>query len=202
VAECLPGVELKAQDGDTYSGTITVKFGLTLVAFGGQADIKYRHDSESVSIDARGQDFRGSSRATAKVQVNARQEGGATAIDVTGDVDVLGPLAQFARTGGVFVTRQLLKDFAACLGAKAMAASATPAVATSRVSGDSASRSPAGDPAVTGAALDATSAESAFSAPVPNRPVSGFALLWQAFAMWVRERLGRRPRRWRGGTIR
>ena len=173
VAECLPGTELRDQDGDTYEGTIALSFGPTRVTFTGQAEITYPPGDKQLSIAARGRDARGASRASAQVLVSVRPQDARTAIDISGDVDVLGPLAQFARAGGVFITRQLLKDFAAAIGARAVA-------------GEAAQEAEQSEGMVAGRATTAPAARSQPAA------VGGFSLVWRAFVAWFRERVGGR----------
>lgn len=171
VAECLPGADLRDRDGDTYQGTITVKFGPTKVTFAGQAEITYPPDGDSVSIVAMGRDSRGASRASAEVLVTAREAAMETAIEIGGNVEVLGPLAQFARTGGVFVTRQLLKEFAVRIGERA-------------------TESSVGSPTAADAdgAADGVDGATTVAVRKPTQTVNGFSLFWGAFTTMVRER--------------
>ncbi|WP_344056955.1 SRPBCC domain-containing protein, partial [Sphaerisporangium rubeum] len=69
VAECFPGARLGSVDGDVYAGSIVVKFGPTTVAFQGQAEIAYDDADRTVTINARGRDGRGATRASAAVTV-------------------------------------------------------------------------------------------------------------------------------------
>jgi carbon monoxide dehydrogenase subunit G len=111
VVTCVPGMTLTAdKGGNVYEGTISVKFGPTTAVFRGQAKVAYDHDAKACDIEAAGVDQKGSTRATASAHI-AASGAYATAIVIDGGFNVTGPLAQFARSGGVFVARALLADF-------------------------------------------------------------------------------------------
>lgn len=119
VVTCLPGAQLGADRGDgTYEGSIAVSFGPIKAVFRGEADLNYDQASKSCKIVGRGQDQRGQSRANATALISALAEGAKTRLTVDGSFNVSGPLAQFARTGGVHLARQLLAEFATNLSAR------------------------------------------------------------------------------------
>lgn len=122
VVTCIPGATLTAQKGpDLYDGTIAVRFGPITAQFRCEATVKYDHAAQSCTIEARGRDQRGSSgmKASAQVTVTGTQT---TLVAIDGGFDVSGPLAQFARTGGVHLARELLAQFASNLAGKLGAA--------------------------------------------------------------------------------
>jgi carbon monoxide dehydrogenase subunit G len=115
VVGCVPGMTLTADKGDgVYEGTISVKFGPTVASFRGQARLSYDHAAKTCDIQAGGVDQKGATRATASAHIAATGQE-VTAVTIDGGFNVTGPLAQFARTGGVFVARALLADFVANL---------------------------------------------------------------------------------------
>lgn len=122
VAACIPGATLEAGEGEgAWRGTITVKFGPTAAVFRGRVQLAYDHDARTCTIEGRGQDGRGASKARASGTVRA--EGlETTTLRIDGAFDVSGPLGQFAQAGGVHVARALLADFAANLGQRLEAA--------------------------------------------------------------------------------
>ena len=66
VASCIPGAALtKSGDGGVYQGTMRVKFGPTLAVFRGEAKLAYEHSARRCTIQGRGIDGRGASRANA-----------------------------------------------------------------------------------------------------------------------------------------
>src|SRR6201982_93556 len=66
VASCIPGAVLtKAGEGGTYQGTMRVKFGPTVALFRGEAKLAYDNSVRRCTIQGRGIDGRGASRANA-----------------------------------------------------------------------------------------------------------------------------------------
>ena len=115
VASCIPGAALTdSGDDGIYRGTIRVKFGPTVVNFRGEATLAYDHAARRCTIEGRGVDQRGASRAVANGEISIAPAGVAAAtLSVTGDFHMTGPLQGFADTGGVHVARALLGEFAA-----------------------------------------------------------------------------------------
>lgn len=113
VAACIPGAELTELTPDgAHRGKVTFKFGPTLAVFRGETRLTYDHPVKRCSIEARGIDQKGASRARARFDVQAL---GTNTTDVTmqGGFEVAGPLEMFASAGGVHVARALMKEFAA-----------------------------------------------------------------------------------------
>ncbi|MBV9828068.1 MAG: SRPBCC family protein [Alphaproteobacteria bacterium] len=121
VASCIPGAALtKADDAGKYQGTMRVKFGPTVAQFRGEAKLAYDHAARRCSIEGRGIDGRGASRANATGLVEAAGTD-MTVLKVEGNFHITGPLETFANAGGVHLARALLTEFAANV-AKLMAA--------------------------------------------------------------------------------
>ena len=113
VAACLPGATLtKSDDKGGYQGTMRVKFGPTVAQFRGEAKLAYDHAARRCSIEGRGIDGRGASRANATGVVEASGTE-TTLLRVEGNFHVTGPLETFANAGGVHLARALLAEFAA-----------------------------------------------------------------------------------------
>ena len=112
VASCIPGALLtKSGEDSTYQGTMRVKFGPTVAVFRGEAKLAYDHSVRRCTIQGRGIDGRGASRANASGTVEAT--GGATTLlKVEGNFSVTGPLETFANAGGVHLARAILAEFA------------------------------------------------------------------------------------------
>jgi carbon monoxide dehydrogenase subunit G len=197
VASCIPGATLAPErDGDTWKGSIRVKFGPTVAIFRGEAALSYDHDKKRCTIEGRGIDQRGASRALANgiVSVSGTSE---TELTVEGEYSVTGPLETFANAGGVHVARALLGEFAKNMGAL---------VAERRESSTpQASPSPAdaGDPASAAIAPPSPSAPSESAGQPARTPVAppqprqaaelnAFALLWAAFKSWLSSLFGKR----------
>lgn len=117
VARCLPGVVLDGENDDgSYRGSIEVSFGPTKANFSGRATIESAPTPPEITITASGSDDQGRTRAAARLIVTAKEAGSSTQLEVSGSVDVIGPLASFAETGGRYIATGLLEQFAECLG--------------------------------------------------------------------------------------
>lgn len=181
VAACIPGAQLAPSTGDgLWRGSIKVKFGPTVAAFRGEAKLDYDHDAHRCSIEGRGIDQRGASRALANGAVlAAAAEGNSTRLTVNGSFTVTGPLETFANAGGVHVARALLAEFANNMANRAMAAApaATPTASDTGADAPSMAAAPAAPPAP--------------PPPAPAAEINAFGLLWRAFLSWLSSLFGR-----------
>jgi uncharacterized protein len=180
VAACIPGAQLAPSTGDgLWRGSIKVKFGPTVAAFRGEAKLDYDHDAHRCSIEGRGIDQRGASRALANGEVLAAAEGNSTRLTVNGSFTVTGPLETFANAGGVHVARALLVEFANNMANRAIAAApaATPAASDTGADAPSAAATPAAPPAP--------------PPPAPAAEINAFGLLWRAFLSWISSLFGK-----------
>jgi carbon monoxide dehydrogenase subunit G len=180
VAACIPGAQLAPSTGDgLWRGSIKVKFGPTVAAFRGEAKLDYDHDAHRCSIEGRGIDQRGASRALANGEVLAAAEGNSTRLTVNGSFTVTGPLETFANAGGVHVARALLAEFANNMANRAMAAApaATPTASDNGADAPSMAAAPATPPAP--------------PPPAPAAEINAFGLLWRAFLSWLSSLFGR-----------
>jgi carbon monoxide dehydrogenase subunit G len=97
VASCIPGATLtKAGDNGAYQGTMRIKFGPTVAQFRGEAKLAYDHGARRCSIEGRGIDGRGASRANASGVVEASGTD-TTVLKVESNFNVTGPLETFAQ---------------------------------------------------------------------------------------------------------
>ena len=169
VAGCIPGATLEEAEGDgVYKGTIRVRFGPTVATFSGEATLAYDHDARRCTIDGRGIDRKGASRATASGTVTAGGDA-VTVLTVDGSFNVTGPLETFANAGGVHVARALLHDFAANMARKAGSKQA----GAQQDGGSSAGK-------------DDTNEQPSADAP-RAQAAGGIGLLWRAFAAWLKQ---------------
>jgi uncharacterized protein len=180
VAACIPGAQLAPSTGDgLWRGSIKVKFGPTVAAFRGEAKLDYDHDAHRCSIEGRGIDQRGASRALANGEVLAAAEGNSTRLTVNGSFTVTGPLETFANAGGVHVARALLAEFANNMANRAMAAAPAAAVAPDQAAPEtSLAAAPAAPPPPP-------------PPPVPATELNAFGLLWRAFLSWISSLFGK-----------
>ena len=180
VVECLPGAELlEAQDERTFTGRMRVKVGPVTASFRGRARFdELDAAARRVRMSGEGQDTggAGSAKMTMVSVVESLPDGGAR-IRVQSDVEVVGKLMQFGRGLMEEVSRQMFKQFAACVATKLetepAASSSTP---QSAPPANSSPDNPANQPKPSTAAPE---------------PVSALPLLWRALLAWLR-RLFRR----------
>ncbi|MGH7096628.1 MAG: SRPBCC family protein [Stellaceae bacterium] len=162
VASCIPGATLvKTGEDGAYQGTMRVKFGPTVATFRGEARLAYDHAARRCTIEGRGIDGRGASRANASGVVEAG--GGATTVlKVEGNFTVTGPLETFANAGGVHLARAILAEFAENM-AKLVAGRSAPAA--------EAQTEPAAAP----------------NPPSQAGELRAGGILWRAFLSWLRQ---------------
>jgi carbon monoxide dehydrogenase subunit G len=197
VASCIPGAALTAADegGGAYQGTMQVRFGPTRAIFRGQAKLAYDDAERRCTIEGRGIDGRGASRALASGVVTASgvmtADGAETTIlKVEGKFNVTGPLETFANAGGVHLARALLAEFAGNMAR--LAAQRTPPAAEvtphPRIGSGSASAADA-DPALfpPGEERAAVSGASPPPRPPAAAELHGGALIWRAFLGWFKQ---------------
>lgn len=130
VASCLPGGELKSDNGDgTYDGLVAVKLGPISASFDGTATVEFDHANYSSNIKGRGVDRTGGSQGSVDVDVQLEDlDGEHTDVRLEAKVMLAGPIAQFGRTGLVNeVSKRLIDQFADCLHAKLEAETETAA---------------------------------------------------------------------------
>jgi uncharacterized protein len=186
VASCIPGAQLAPDQGDgLWRGSIRVKFGPTVAVFRGEASLAFDDAARTCTIEGRGIDGRGASRALASGVVKLSGSD-VTELAVDGSFTVSGPLETFANAGGVHVARALLAEFSANL-AKLLAEQRTAAAPTAA---DALPSAPAD------AMVAPPSPRATPPAPTAAPELSATSLLWRAFLSWLRDLAGKgeRPR--------
>lgn len=184
VASCIPGAELAPNSGDDmWRGSIRVKFGPTVATFRGEAALKFDDATKTCTVEGRGIDQRGASRALAsgKMTVTGDTE---TTLSIDGEFNVTGPLETFANSGGVHVARALLGEFSTNL--TKLVASQGDATTTEQAP------ETAAEPAMDGTAPAAEAPAPRPAAPAPAKELSAFSLLWKAFKSWLCSLFGRK----------
>jgi uncharacterized protein len=112
VSSCIPGATLtKTGDDGAYQGTVRVKFGPTVATFRGEARLTYDHAARRCTIEGRGIDGRGASRALASGVVEASGTE-MTMLKAEGNFTITGPLETFANAGGIHLAHAILTEFA------------------------------------------------------------------------------------------
>ena len=172
VASCIPGATLSPEtlspDGGDglWRGSVRVKFGPTVAVFRGEASLVFDQAARTCTIEGRGIDGRGASRALASgvVKVAGKET---TELAIDGSFSISGPLETFANAGGVHVARALLGEFSSNLARLV------------------AERRPATEP------VAAAAAPSTPPSP-PATELRAGNLMWRAFLSWVRSLFGKR----------
>ena len=166
VASCIPGATLSPDQGDgLWRGSVRVKFGPTVAVFRGEASLVFDQAARTCTIEGRGIDGRGASRALASgvVKVAGKET---TELAIDGSFSVTGPLETFANAGGVHVARALLSEFSTNLAR--LVAERQPAATTGTPPAPSIPPSP------------------------PATELRAGNLMWRAFLSWVRSLFGKR----------
>jgi carbon monoxide dehydrogenase subunit G len=181
VAGCIPGAQLAPDQGDgVWRGSIRVRFGPTAAVFRGEATLAYDHQAHRCTIEGRGIDQRGASRALSSGTILAEDEADATLLTVSGSFTVTGPLETFANAGGVHLARALLAEFSTNM-AKLVEVQEANAPRVEQIAQASAN-----------AALSLSSAK---PAETPTPEISAIRLLWQALGSWLRSLFGNKGKR-------
>jgi carbon monoxide dehydrogenase subunit G len=125
VARCLPGAELLSEDGNgRYTGRVSVKLGPMSAVFDGSATVTPDPAAHRGLIEGKGEDRRGKSRGTVKVQYAlAAGSDSTTTVTVDADVNLAGSAAQFGRGGLITeMATRLIGEFVQCCEGKLAAA--------------------------------------------------------------------------------
>ncbi len=183
VVECLPGAELlEMQDERTFTGRMRVKVGPVTASFRGRARFdELDAAARRVRLSGEGQDTggAGSAKMTMTSEIEALPDGGSR-VKVQSDVEVVGKLVQFGRGLMEEVSRQMFKQFAACVKQKLEAAAALESVATGS----------AGTATATANSTSSSNSNLARSTGESPPPISALPLLWSALVAWLRRLFG------------
>ncbi len=193
VAGCIPGAQLAPDEGDgVWRGSVRVRFGPTTAVFRGEATLDFDHAAHRCSMEGRGIDGRGASRALSSGTIVATAEADETLLTVDGSFTVTGPLESFANAGGVHLARALLAEFSANVATLVTERRAAPAA--------EAPAAPPAGPAAADAPPSVSAPESVAPAP-PRAPppppapaIGAIGLLWRAFKSWLRGLMPERRR--------
>src|SRR6516164_9211573 len=120
VAPCMPGATVDAVDGDEIKGRIKVKVGPVSLTYAGTAHFTERDEqARSVTLQASGNETRGSGTAAATVRSTLQGEGdGRTRVVVHTTMSVTGRPAQFGRGVMAEVGGRIIEKFATNLAAQ------------------------------------------------------------------------------------
>jgi len=114
LAAALPGASLeRSADGESYRGTMKVKFGPVVAEYAGTARIEERDDDRYVAVfRVQGREVRGQGSATATIRNALAVDGRGTRLSIDTELSVSGIAAQLG--GGMIedVSAKLLAEFA------------------------------------------------------------------------------------------
>ena len=182
VAGCMPGAELIADKGDgVYQGKVSIKLGPFGAAFEGEAKVTPDEAKHTGHVEGKGTDKRGGSRSKLVMDYRLAEVPGGTSVDVVADIQLVGPIAQFGRTGIVNETanvliRQFVQNVEAKLAASAPSADAMPEAAAASSASAAATASPPPRSA---------------PAPAPANSIGVFGVIGAVIASWFRRLFGR-----------
>jgi len=113
VARCLPGASITDQvDDKTYSGNLSIKVGPVSSSYKGKISFDLLDRAAGrAQITGRGQDVRGRGGADMRMTSQLTQNGAATDVTVSSEVNVTGILAQFGRGMIQDVSDQMFQTF-------------------------------------------------------------------------------------------
>lgn len=118
VVECLPGAELlEQQDEHTFLGAIKVKVGPLSMSYKGKAKFtEINEETHQVRMvgDAREVTGSGSTKVSMLSTVSPLANGGSEVL-VNADIDLVGKIVQFGRGMIEEVSRQMFRQFSACV---------------------------------------------------------------------------------------
>jgi uncharacterized protein len=118
VVQCLPGAELlESHDDRTFAGQIKVKVGPLSMSYKGKGSFTEVNDqTHTVRMvgDARELGGSGSTKVT-MVSIVTALEGGGSQVSVDADISLVGRIVQFGRGMIEEVSRQMFRQFAACV---------------------------------------------------------------------------------------
>jgi uncharacterized protein len=123
VIPCMPGATLtETIDEKTWKALMNVKLGPISLSF----DTEVRRDASDeaaghATLSARAREKRGRGAAQAVIESRLAPLNGGTRIEITTDLVLSGPVAQYGRGMIEDVSRQLVKSFADCLKAQLVA---------------------------------------------------------------------------------
>ena len=121
VAPCLPGAELDPGDSDgrEYAGRMAIKIGPVTSRYAGTVRIEEANaGAHRAVMRAQARDSRGAGTAAATIATEMHPTAEGTRVDVTTDIQISGPAAQFGRGVMQEVSSKLMGRFAECLAAE------------------------------------------------------------------------------------
>lgn len=131
VGPFMPGASVDSVEGDDFAGSLKVKLGPINLTYKGAATFLEKDESaHRAIIDARAQDARGTSVATAVLTALLEESDGTTTVRISTELDITGKPAQFGRSVMEDVGNKLFSQFADTLSGVIRGADTAPADGT------------------------------------------------------------------------
>lgn len=183
IAPCMPGAELTEVVGErAYKGNAKLRVGPVSLTFSGEAEITEIDEAgRTAKVRARGNDTKGRGGAEAEVVFKLSEDGGASRVDITTELNLSGSVAQYGRASGLIdaIAGQIISDFAKNLEAE-IGESAAPTAPVTAAEPDAAPASQAAAPAP--AQTDGPKP----GAPKSDNSISGIRLFFRALWAMIR----------------
>jgi carbon monoxide dehydrogenase subunit G len=129
VAPCVPGGEIDAPDADgVYPGRVSVKLGPMKFVYAGRVRIAEQDPATRTAvIEGEGRASGGAETAKVRSLMEVVAEGEGSRVRITTDLDIKGRAAQMGQGVITDVSRRLVSQAAACIGARLAAPADAPA---------------------------------------------------------------------------
>jgi esterase/lipase/carbon monoxide dehydrogenase subunit G len=114
VVDCVAGAKLGQQNEDgSFDGAMTVKFSALRVSFSGRVALTLDPDARQGTVSARGRDGQGGTKfqATAAFQVEPADDGSASQVTASGEVELSGKLASVIEGAAGAVVKRMTLEF-------------------------------------------------------------------------------------------
>ncbi len=125
VVTCVPGAVIESVEPDgSVDGLLRTKLGPTVVEFRGRIVPEFDEERREGKLVARGSDKGGRTRGEvrASFRLTAVGDGNeASSLGITGAIRLEGVLSAFLQSGGIHLTRQMLREFGQSLSARCVA---------------------------------------------------------------------------------
>jgi carbon monoxide dehydrogenase subunit G len=187
VVQCLPGAELlESQEDRTFTGQIKVKVGPLSMSYKGKGSFtEVDGATHTVRMVGEAKEVGGSgSTKVTMVSIVTALDGGGSAVSVDADINLVGRIVQFGRGMIEEVSRQMFRQFAACVKARLEVSDEPPADAASSAQSN------------TSASTDQTPTQPA-NPPVANEAKAisatsvGLRALWAIIARFFKRLVGK-----------
>lgn len=180
VVVCLPGAQLDSTDDDgAYHGAVKVRVGAVTVQYKGSMTFEeLDHERRFVRMVGKGKEKGGAGSVMMTMESTVRElDGGGTEVTVESTVQLAGRIVRFGRGMIEVVSKEIFKQFTACMTEKLASPStgAGPGSGTDEGTGDAA----AADPAARS------------EAPAEPQALAALPLLFRAFRSWLLGLFGR-----------